>query len=413
MKKPSELNTTLRSISLISLGLITAMTSACNVVVPEWNSANIFGRITSGAYDPQEPYAVNLLACKAELFPNILFPTENATIPAATLGTLNSTFPGWTFNTAATQLSDDSIEIQTYDVLGTSTRVGVEIHARYVPHAGDPTTDLHWIQVLSTNHGLKGAGHGSAATYVDVASTSTTPYYDDGYAGNSVDIYDRPSRIDAAQDHTWEATTFLVTGPDIGDPAGTITVQVPGFTWGWKNTCEGTDGFIGYYYFVEAAERIDLPEALEPGGRLQLRSENASSMVLGKEKTTAAVNVLSRSIDFSIDKEVDAGGLSALQNATGEISFDAFTFGEKEMPALTADISRGSGYLHWESGEASLEFVVSLALPDGKTEDMVFTGTGQYDRNANTFMINSDMKGVSETFLKSNVPEDTKKKEEK
>jgi hypothetical protein len=43
----------------------------------------------------------------------------------------------------------------------------------------------------------------------------------------------------------------------------------------------------------------------------------------------------------------------------------------------------------------------------------VFTGTGLYDRESKSFTINPDMVGISEAFLQENVPEDTRKKEEK
>jgi hypothetical protein len=402
-----------RTLAILMLGLISTLTSACHVVVPDWDSAEVFGYATSGAYDPEEPYAVGLVTCRTELHPNIIFPTEVDPPTAGYLDTLNDAFPAWTFDTAAAELSDDSIEVKTYDAIGTSTRVGVWIHARYVPHDSDPTEDLHWVQVLTTNHGLQGTGHGPVVTYEDVHSSATTPYYDDGYAADDSDILDRPSRTDAAVDHTWEATTFLATGPDIGDPAGTVTLQVPGFNWGWKNTCVESDGIMEFHYLIEEAETIQLPEGLEPGGKLRLRSEDATPVVLRKSQTRSPGGILAKQIEFAIGRQVDPGGMSELGEARGVIRFDSFEFEGKHLPAAAAEISRGSGFIHWESGEASLEFVVALALPDGKTENMVFTGTGLYDRESKSFTINPDVVGISEAFLQENVPEDTRKKEEK
>jgi len=380
--------------------------------VPSFGPANVGGFALSGDYDPQEPYAVATLQCRTELYPNLLFPTEEAPPTAAYLAALNAAYPAWTFNVAATGLSEDAIEIKTYDAIGTSTMAGVWIHARYVPHGADPTNNIHWIQILVTNHGLQGTGHGPSATYID-NSGGTTPYYDEGYVADARNIIDRPFRSDSAVDHTWEATTFLSTGPAVGAGAGTVTIQTPGFTWGWKNTCVESDGIMEFHYVMEEAETIGLPEGLEPGAKLQLHSETPAPMVLRKDQSRAPAKLIAKHIEFDIGRKIDAGGMSELRNARGEIAFDSCTFEDKDMPAVTAEISRGSGFLHWESGEASLEFVLALSLPDGTTENMVFTGTGLYDKEAIAFTINPDMVGISEGFLKESVPVDTRKKKEK
>ncbi len=83
------------------------------------------------------------------------------------------------------------------------------------------------------------------------------------------------------------------------------------------------------------------------------------------------------------------------------------------MPATAADSRCGSGFIQWESGEASVEFVVGLPLPDGTTEDMVFTGTGQYDKASNSFRLNSGMVGISEAYLKASVAKDGKRTKER
>jgi hypothetical protein len=404
------------ALSVSVLALVAVATSGCHVVVPNLGSATVFGYTTSGVLDTQEPYAVGTSSCETDVYPSPIFPTEVAAPTAAYLGTLSAALPSWTFNTAASTLSDKAIEIKTYDAVGTSTQVGVWIHAHYSPHDSDPTSNLHWIQVLTTNHGLRGSGHGPIVTYTDVAgyATATDPYYDTGYAADSSDILDEPNRSDTSQDHTWEATTFLVTGPDNGAASGTVTIQVPGYNWGWQNTCtESGDGLKQFHYVLEEAETFQLPGGLEPGGTLQLRSDAVTHAELRKEQASAPANIVSKQIAFDVSRQIDPGRSSALENARGAIEFASYTFNGKQVPATTAEIRRGSGFIQWESGEASVEFVVGLPLPDGTTEDMVFTGTGQYDKASNSFRLNSGMVGISEAYLKASVAkrtENTKKK---
>jgi hypothetical protein len=394
---------------LISFSLVVLLSPACNVVVPNFEPATEFGFPLSGELDLEEPYATGILQCKTELYPNQIFPTENAAFSASYLATLNSTFPGWTFNNAAGTLSDDAIEIKTYDAIGTSTMAGVWIHARYVPHGADPITNIHWVQILTTNHGLRGSGHGSSATYVDVASGTTTPYYDEGYAADGTDLIDRPFRSDASRNHTWEATTFLVTGPNVGAGPGTVTLLGPGFTWGWKNTCSATDGLQEYYYYQEELEVVRIPEIPRPGRRFQLISENPEKLILGKEKSKAYVPVLAREISFTLDKKADVWGVVSLLNGRGKIKLGAYEFEGKKVPAATAEISGGVGFMHLETGEVSMEYMVTLQLPNGEKEKMVFAGTGQYDKESRKMTMNSDMVGISAAFLKSNIPKDSKK----
>lgn len=411
MKLEHTLKSQHQILRLSMMTFVVLALSACHVVVPRFDSATVGGIALSGDYDPQEPYAVGTMQCKTELYPNIILPTEAATPSAAYLAALNAAYPAWTFNTATTDLSDSSIEIKTYDAIGTSTRVGVWIHARYVPHTGDPTGNIHWIQILTTNHGLQGTGHGPSATYIDNLG-GTTPYYDEGYVADNRNIIDRPSRSDASVNHTWEATTFICTGPAVGAGAGTVVVQTPGFTWGWKNTCSATDGLTEFFYYAERPEMVEMVEYPKPGGWLSFKSEQGN-LVLAKEKKSTPVKVRSKEISFKIDEKPDSHGWVELKEATGKIEFEAYQFGEKAVSAVSAEISRGSGWLHMETGEASLEYVVSLKMPDGKTEEIVFTGTGQYDKEQNTFQLNPDVQGISQAFLTRNVPEDTKKDEEK
>lgn len=398
---------------LLLAGMLLSVYSSCNVVVPRLAPANVFGYATSGELDPEEPYAVGGLQCKTELYPNAIFTVEAAAPPAGYLGVLSAAYPAWTFGTAATSLGKSAIEIKTYDAIGTSTRVGVWIHALYVPQPGDPTDSIHWVQVLTTNHGLGGTGHGPIVTYLDNATGATSPYYDDGYAADNRNLLDRPSRTDAEADHTWEATTFLVKGPPVGVASGNVTLLGPGFTWGWKNTCEATDGLQEYFYFAEKPERFELPNGLEPGGKLVLRSGTGGDLAIGREKETGKVAIGAKAIEFTVEKKVDLGGMSALGNCKGSMRISGYSFQGKQVPETTAEIVSGEGFIQWETGEASLQYVVKLPLPGEQAQEILFHATGLYNAKTKTFQINDDLTGFRQAFLKSNVPVDTKKDKER
>lgn len=191
--------------------------------------------VTSGVYDRSDPYTIGANSWVANLLP------VNVTYLAGTAGNffdvLSAAFPtsaGWSYQSAVKPLSDNSLVVRTYDVQGTAARVGAEFHLDYVAHDGDPTTNLHWIQVVTDNHNVTdNKGHGNAENIVDLAPTATSPYYDDGFAATSSSFYDFPGRTDANQSHTWKAQLFLVTGPAAGTP-GLITFY-GGVEWGWEN----------------------------------------------------------------------------------------------------------------------------------------------------------------------------------
>lgn len=400
------------------LTMAVTVCSSCNVVVPKFEATSFISNSGTnwnmpGTYDIEETYSVSGKSCKSDLYPNQILPTEESTPSAAFINAVKVKYPGWTFNTNATSLGKKAIEIKTYDVVGTPTKVGVEIHARYVPQTGDPTDSIHWLQVLTTNHGLKGTGHGPIVTYHDNASTATSPYYDNGYVGNSRNIYDLPNRPDAASDHTWQATTFVVSGPPPGTANGTVTIYVPGYTWGFTNTCVTADGIQDEFVIAtEKAEIIPLAKSLNPGDTLVLNSQAASSMVLEKGKTKVPLKMLSRQLAFTVGKQTGSHPYSELSNAHGTISFADYSFEDKKITSASAKIVRGSGMIDWESGDASIEFVAAINLPNGKTEEVVFTGTAFYDKKLRSFRIN-DLKGVRTAFAKLSIPKEKKNKDER
>ncbi len=408
-----------KKLPLLILGMAVTFLPSCNVVVPNFEATSFVSNSgknwdMSGVYDIEETYSVSGKSCKSDLYPNEIFPTEAATPSADFLNAVQTTYPGWTFNTFATSLAEDGIEIKTYDVVGTSTQVGVEIHARYVPHDADPTDDIHWLQVLTTNHGTQGTGHGPVVTYHDNSSAATSPYYDNGYVGNSRNIYDLPHRSDAAKDHTWQATTFVVSGPAPGTANGTVTIYTPGFTWGFQNTCMDADGLQDEFVIAsEKAEVIELPKVPRPGDKLVLNSKIERDMLIEKGKVKAPLKMLSRQLEFTIGQEKGPHPTSRLAEARGHIRFSDYSFGGKKVSAGIAEITKGSGIIDWTSGEASIEFVAALNLPGEKTEEVVFTGTALYDKNARSFRINPDLKGVRTEFAKRAIPEEKKHKDEK
>jgi hypothetical protein len=384
---------------MCALTLVTALIGygmACRTVVEDYGSETVFGRTTSGAYDEVDPYWWNLFWCNGRLEPEKV--TEVDT-PAASsfFNTLSGQFTeaaGWTYRTRVEKLSAGTIRLRTYDVLGSPTRVGAEIHVRYEPTVSDPSTDMHWIQVVSTNHSLKPpAGHGNSATYVDIPTGATTPYYDDGYAANNgdcsagCDLYDLPSRTDPGADHTWEATTFLVQGPDVGDPPGMITLLWPGFRWGWVNHCEPLIPLPDWWFYLQHGIRFQTSDRIEPGSTIRLRAEDARLGVM-KGEAEAPVTLLEGTLTLSIDEIGDHRGFYGFQVTQGLLRLGEFEVPGEEI-GRELRVRSGSGYIHWESGEASIQF---LAVTEGA--EIVFTGTAELEREAGAFTLLIDTKGV-------------------
>ncbi len=196
---------------------------------------------TSGVHDTEDHYMSNGLECWANLKP--IDVEYSRAVSQNFFDVLTAAFPGsdgWSYASAINELSDDSLVVHTYDVQGTSARVGAEFHLEYVPGAGDPTTNLHWIQVVTTNHSIRnppGSAHGTTFNGVDnpFSPMGRSPYYDDGGAATSMHFYDFPGRTDTWRSHTWKAELFLVSGPVAG-ATGLITFH-GGVTWGWENDC--------------------------------------------------------------------------------------------------------------------------------------------------------------------------------
>ena len=190
---------------------------------------------TSGVYDEFDLYRI------AQPWEATLTPMDSTHLSSAAgnfLNVLSTAFPitaGWSYGTSGDALSDNSLVVHTYDVLGTPTRVGAEFHAEYIPHGTDPTSNIHWIQVVTNNYPVSDDIHGNTANVVDTISPGgRSPYYDDDGSATDRQFYDFPDRIDADMSHTWVADLFLVTGPDVNAGPGEITFY-NGIRWGWEN----------------------------------------------------------------------------------------------------------------------------------------------------------------------------------
>jgi hypothetical protein len=208
------------------------------IILEQYQSRTVFGFTTSGLYDPVDNYNIGATPWIASLDP--ARPVEIARGGTANfLTVLTLAFPGasgWTFVAAANDLSNNSLRVHTYDVEGTPARVGAEFDVEYVPGAGDPTTNIHWIQVVTDNHNLtNNPGHGNFENVVDnpFSPLGRAPYYDDGGAADMRNFYDFPGRTDANMSHSWVADLYLVSGPNAGTP-GQVTVY-NGIRWGWRN----------------------------------------------------------------------------------------------------------------------------------------------------------------------------------
>jgi len=170
----------------------------------------------------------------------------------------NGVFSSWTFNyNTAVTLADNSFQVGTYDAQGpppppsnnaalpgectsVNTCVGSEFFLNYVPTGNDPTTNIHWVQIVFANYTPQN-GRGSPGYLVDVAddlkigSLAITPYYDAGFAANTTSFLDIPFMTGADQPTDFDALTLLVSGPSSSDfTAGQVTI-FGGVQWGWSN----------------------------------------------------------------------------------------------------------------------------------------------------------------------------------
>ena len=250
------------TLSLYVFLVLGAANAVAGSVTLDLQARTIFGLDTTGLYGATDTYqtgpggtgtswtgTVNLLP------PTVIYEGGTAGLPTNYLNVLSMAFgPGWTYAAAPNPLSDGSIEVHTYDAISSkdsgatsdmcSPCVGAEIDLQYVPAAGttDPTTNMHWIQVILDNNSVTppNVGPGNIENIVDTGSKQQSPYYDDGFAADSRNFLDLPSRYDYQQT-TWLADLFLVSGPNL--PIDGTTAVTPGVItfyggveYGWTNS---------------------------------------------------------------------------------------------------------------------------------------------------------------------------------
>jgi hypothetical protein len=223
----------MRKIAITSMWLLATIGSVsyAGIVKEDYKVRTVFGYTTNGDYKPQEKYKCTNpdMNCEANLVPSKV--TYQRAVTNNFFDVLTGAYAGWQFTSAAAELSDDSLVVHTYHVVGSPGLVGAEIDLEYAAHGADPTAKVHWIQVVTDNHAING-GHGVVENIVDVASTATTPYYDDGFAANGTGFYDFSQRPDGCKDHYWNAELHLVV--ETGNKQARI---YGGVFWGWENHC--------------------------------------------------------------------------------------------------------------------------------------------------------------------------------
>jgi hypothetical protein len=176
-----------------------------------------------------------------------------------TLTRMYPTTKGWKVTGNVAAVPAGSVQVNTYGAIGIggddpdNWRVGANFAATYLTTKpgggsnGNPTANIHWIQVVATNNKLTvnamGDLMGNPGTLdnkVDVRRTNVTnPYYDQGFAATATNFIDEPRRFDAEFDNDWIATLFVASGPlTPGTAANPATISVynnTGVTWGWQN----------------------------------------------------------------------------------------------------------------------------------------------------------------------------------
>lgn len=376
--------------------------SGCGTITYDLGSETLPEGTTSGVYDETDPYVVGLLQCRADLMPPVVeavpgtagnfFDVVSAQFPAAA---------GWSYTSATRRLSRRTIRVRTHDVLGSAAVVGVEFHVNYRPRRRDPSTRIHWIQVYDNNHDSRG-GHGVRGNRVDVPAAATTPYYDDGYAATNGTcaptcyLYDRPFRTDTTRDHTWQAVTFLVQGPDIGAGPGAITFLRPGFRWGWTNSCRGILDYLGWILFSEERVTLAADRPFAPGAEVRVSLPSPIELELSRRDERTSVELQDLSFQVRIEElpEVFSEGEAAVSRFT--VVQGSGRLGEIAMESVRAsgigfEIAGGEGAVQWDSGELSLQLELDMG---GELPNLVASGFGQLGPEGRSLVLDTGFQAV-------------------
>jgi hypothetical protein len=180
--------------------------------------------------------------------------------------------PVWQFSFAANNLTGN-INLDRYEAWADSTPGfteggvtstgndtggtggGANIGLNYLPAGTDPTENVHWIQVIRTNapsafgiaHGTTMPGDPGFTYYIDdgylpSGNVPPDPFYDSGYAADSRNFIDQPSR-NYFPGAIWNAEAFLDTDAiSGGDHIDTI---YNGVYWGFSTVPEPNSLILG------------------------------------------------------------------------------------------------------------------------------------------------------------------------
>jgi hypothetical protein len=205
-------------------------------------------------YRPKQPYRLPGLRGVTTLSPD---PVVEANAAGDFLTVLRSWFPqpqgpnppsppiidyGWTFTTSPVPLQG-AFFVEHYLAFGNEKEVGANFRVSYQPLGTDPTpqtAELHWIQMVTSNHVLTPNQHGPTVSVIDFPPGQSNPYYDFRANANETFFSDGPRRRDPDRAHDWDALLFLVQVPNAARPKEVVVLG--GMSWGWENTVTPTNG---------------------------------------------------------------------------------------------------------------------------------------------------------------------------
>jgi hypothetical protein len=240
--------------------LILCMFSACALsaseieIVPQ--VANFLGTATTGVVRPVASYTVGAATWQttnnALQFDSASYlqaqGLENPFLQALS----NQLGAGWSyaFNTTAV-IADNTFQVHTYDaqappppasnndaltaigVCPAANCVGTQFFFNFVPTGDDPTTNIHWVQILYDNY-LIGGGAARVTPFYEIDNAGgTVPYYDVPFVADSTGFKDTPFATGPASPTVFDALDLLVSGPAPNTP-GQFTIY-GGIEWGFSN----------------------------------------------------------------------------------------------------------------------------------------------------------------------------------
>jgi hypothetical protein len=347
------------------LGIIVLLfVSGCaTTIVEKYAPATYGSHAFSGINDQSEDYTVGVFDCTVTLVPPRV---EEASSANTTnwFNVLSAAYPvsdGWTYQSAIDNLSNNSLEIKTYDAQGAATFVGSDVHIRYVPGNSDPKRGIHWIQVVKNNHRINPSMHGTPDNKVDTYARTGMPYYDDGGAadfGNcdsSCNFYDKPRRTDPVLNHDWDALLYVVEAPAAGP--GRVTLRAPAMSWGWKNECTIDLPILDWWLRLldgYVSLNSDGPIVADSSVQLNLEGEARFRLMQGELESTVSLTDLQLALDIGPQTEPISAEANIITFSTeGSGTFSDFTLGDEEFRGAQLVLSGGNGVIHSNSGGIS------------------------------------------------------------